>query len=419
MLAAHFVAVHRESIGVALSKPRTTEEVKAERTLAKSVPALAAGVKEGHAVDDFRYALSIIEQHLTPSKDHPGEWVLTSGETVIRVRDDQVTALRVTVAKQLKDYMAQLVKAMVRVWETYDSIQRGNSSFKLGLLGGVGGATDPGDQSDFKNRIIAVRDGTVKPLVEQGQFVEAFKWIMVQKDMVDRQAKEVNDYDSDLDVGYSRLAIAASVVQVALMALVPVAGEAAIAGGAGILAVGGTAVAAGAGGAALAETGLEAASGDGLHGGKIASKAYAGGVIGLGAIAPAATKSVTNFIAPAGLLAPAEGTALVGAERCSASGAEWARSSRRPAAAAPSRASSAARSAAWPGSRHVEGARTARHQPGGQDAGCRRRRPRRGGGDRLRSDRRLRRRHNRLPGQRTVRARREGFGAGVRAGGGR
>jgi Domain of unknown function (DUF4157) len=320
VLAAHFAAVHRESIGVALSKPRTTEEVKSERLLAKSVPALAAGVKEGHAVEDFRYALSIIEQHLAPSKDHPGEWVLTSGPTVIRVRDDQVTALRVTVAKQLKDYMAQLVKGMVRVWETYDSIQRGGSPFKLALLGGFGGATDPGDQSDFKNRLIAVRDQTVYPLVDQGRFVDAFKWIMVQKDVVDRQAKQVNDYDSDLDVGYSRLAIAASVVQVALMALVPVAGEAAIAGGAGILAVGGTAVAAGAGGAAIGETTLEVASGEGLHGGKIASKAYAGGVIGLGAIAPAATKSVTNFIAPAGLLAPAEGTALVGANALASGG---------------------------------------------------------------------------------------------------
>ncbi len=320
-LAVHYAAVHRESVGVALTKPRTQQEVKAEREVAKAAGPVFGGVlKEKHVVDDFRYALGIIEQHLTPSKDHPGEYVLTSGPTVIRVRADQADALHATVAKELKTYMAQLVKAMVRVWETYDSIQRGNSSFKLGLLGGFGGATDPGDQSDFKNRIIAVRDQTVYPLVDQGRFVEAFKWIMVQKDMVDRQAKEVNDYDSDLDVGYSRLAIAASVVQVALMALVPVAGEAAIAGGAGLLAVGGTAVAAGAGGAAIGETTLEVASGEGLHGGKIASKAYAGGVIGLGAIAPAATKSVTNFIAPAGLLAPAEGTALVGANALASGG---------------------------------------------------------------------------------------------------
>src|SRR5262249_16784654 len=153
------------------------------------------------------------------------------------LRDDQVKSLRATVAKQLNTYMAGLVKAMVRVWETYDSIQRGNSAFKLAVLGGWGGATDPGDQTDFKNSLIRVRDQTVKPLVEQGMYVEAFKWIMIQKEVVARQAEEVSDYDSDLDLGYSRLATVATVVQVALTALVPVAGEAALAGEAGFWAV--------------------------------------------------------------------------------------------------------------------------------------------------------------------------------------
>jgi hypothetical protein len=315
VLASHYAAVHRENVGVALTKPRAPEQVKAEREVTKAAgPAVAAGLQESHAVEDFQYALTITEQHLAPSKDRPGEWILTSGPTVIRVRADQAEQLRATVAKQLKAYMAEQVKAMVRVWETYDSIQRGNSPFKLAYLGGWGGATDPGDQSHFKDSLIRVRDQKVYPLIDQGRFVEAFKWIMVQKGVVDRQAKEVNDYDSDLDVGYSRLAIAAGIVQVALTALVPVAGEAALAGEAGVLAVGGTAVASGAVGAGAGELVRQVASGEDLDLGKAGKTAISGGVIGLGAVGPAAAKGLTKLIAPAGLIAPEVGTtALVGA----------------------------------------------------------------------------------------------------------
>jgi hypothetical protein len=309
VLESHYAAVHTENVGVALTKPRSQEEVKAEKATAKILgPAMAAGIKESHAVEDFRYALDIIQNHLTPSPDRPGEWILKSGGTVIRVRTDQVQALHATVAKELKTYMAQLVKAMVRVWETYDSIQRGNSTFKLAVLGGWGGATDPGDQSHFKDSLIRVRDKTVYPLVDQQKYVEAFKWIMTQKGVVDRQAKEVGDYDSDLDLGYSRLAIAANVVQVALVSLVPVAGEAAIAGGAGVWAVGGTAVAAGGVGAGAAETGRQLAAGEDLDPRKIGKATYSGALIGGSAVAPAATKSLGKFIA-----AGQEGTAAVGA----------------------------------------------------------------------------------------------------------
>ncbi len=307
-MATHYEAVHRENVGVALTKPRTQEEVKSDRTIAKVAgPVAAAAIKDVRAVEDFQYALTIVEQHLTPSKDRPGEWVLTSGGTSIRVRADQAQALRATVAKQLTDYMAQLVKAMVRVWDTYDSIQRGNSPFKLAVLGGWGGATDPGDQSHFKDSLIRMRDGKIKTLVDQGQFVEAFKWILMQKGVVDRQAKEVNDYDSDLDLGYSRLAVAATVVQVALTALVPVAGEAALAGGAGVLAVGGTAVASGAVGAGAGEAVRQTAAGEDRDWGKIVSTARSGGAIGLSAVAAPATKGIANLLAPG-----AVGTTAVG-----------------------------------------------------------------------------------------------------------
>jgi hypothetical protein len=210
--------------------------------------------------------------------------------------------------------MAQLVKAMVRVWETYDSIQRGNSTFKLAVLGGWGGATDPGDQSHFKDSLIRVRDNTVYPLVEQKKYVEAFKWIMIQKGVVDRQAKEVGDYDSDLDLGYSRLSVAANLVQVALVSMVPVAGEAAIAGGAGVWAVGGTAVAAGGVGAGAAEMGRQSLAGEERNWSKIGKAAYTGSVVvGTSAVAPAATRSLGKVIALG-----QKGTALVGANALAA-----------------------------------------------------------------------------------------------------
>jgi hypothetical protein len=187
---------------------------------------------------------------------------------------------------------------MVRVWETYDSIQRGNSPFKLAVLGGWGGATDPGDQSHFKDSLIRMRDQKVYPLIAKGEFTEAFRWIMMQKGVVDRQAKEVGDYDSDLDVGYSRLAIAVSVVQVALVALVPVAGEAALAGGAGVLAVGGTAAASGGIAAGGAELARQTAAGEERDWGKALKTARSGVGIGLSAVAAPVTKGISSFIAP-------------------------------------------------------------------------------------------------------------------------
>jgi len=299
LLAAHYEAVHRENVGVALTKPRTAEAAKAERQIAKAAPpAFSAVMKEAHAVEDFQYAVTTVEQHLAPSKDNPSEWILTSGDTVIRVRADQALALHVVVAEQLRNYMGQLVKGMVRVWETYDSIQRGNSPFKLAVLGGWGGATDPGDQSHFKDSLIRMRDQKVYPLIAKGKYTEAFKWIMVQKGVVDRQAKEVGDYDSDLDVGYSRLAIAASVVQVALTALVPVAGEAALAGGASVLAVGGTAVAAGGVAAGGGELARQSIAGEERDWGKVLKTTGSGVGIALSAVGAPVTKGISNFIAP-------------------------------------------------------------------------------------------------------------------------
>ena len=150
----------------------------------RSSPVWLRVLNEAHAVEDFRYALDIIQHHLTPSPDRPGEWILTSGGTVIRVRADQVEALRATVTKELKTYMAQLVKAMVRVWETYDSIQRGNSTFQARNAGRKlrwprrTRVTQSGITS--KNSLIQrARHHRLHPLVDRAtKYVAAFRWIM-------------------------------------------------------------------------------------------------------------------------------------------------------------------------------------------------------------------------------------------------
>ena len=49
-------------------------------------------------------------------------------------------------------------------------------------------------------------DEIVFPMIERREFLKAFNMIMAQKGVVERQAKEVADYDEDLDVGYKRLA---------------------------------------------------------------------------------------------------------------------------------------------------------------------------------------------------------------------
>jgi len=85
---------------------------------------------------------------------------------------------------------------------------------------------------------VTVRDKIVYPMVDRGELVKAFNMVMAQKGVVERQAKEVADYDEDLDVGYKRLARSMQVLEVALTSLVPVAGQAALVSGAGVLAVG-------------------------------------------------------------------------------------------------------------------------------------------------------------------------------------
>ena len=142
-----------------------------------------------------------------------------------------------------------------------------------------------------------MRDEVVKPLVAKGQFTEAYRMIMSQRAVVEEHAREVGDYDADLDSGYNRLSVAMKLVETALVSLVPVAGEAALAEGASAWAVGGTAIAAGGGGSALAETGRELVAGEDVSARKIASKAYSGTLVAANALVPAATKGLTNVLA--------------------------------------------------------------------------------------------------------------------------
>ena len=93
----------------------------------------------------------------------------------------------------------------------------------------------------------------------------------------------------------------------------PVAGEAALASGAGVWAVGGTAIAAGGVGAGYAETGRQLASGEDLDPSKIGKATYSGVLVGAGAVGPAATKGLGKFIA-----AGEGGTTAVGANALAA-----------------------------------------------------------------------------------------------------
>lgn len=305
-LARHYEAVHRNNVRVALTKRRPQDPAVVEKSMPR---AFAAGARQARNEEDFTYALNLLEEHLQPAPDNPDQRILTGGSTVIRLRADQVVALRAAAAAALKKYMADITTVMVDAWQTYDSIKRGNSSFKLHVLGGWGGASDPGDQEEVKNSVIRVRDTIVYPLVDQGKYSSALKMITAQRGVVAQHAQEVGEYDADLDTGYNRFSKAMGGVQVALLALVPVAGEAALASGAGTLAVGTTAVASGAGGAAVAETGRELGAGEKVDPGKIGGAAYKGAVIGSSALTGAATRGLTKVYG-AGL----EGTALVGAE---------------------------------------------------------------------------------------------------------
>jgi hypothetical protein len=245
------------------------------------------------------------------------EWVITPNGEPMRIWATQAMGLREAARTQVKAYMASIVTEMVEAWDTYDQIKRGTGSTRRKILGKLGGASDPGDQSQAKDNIIEVRNSKVYPLADEGKYVEALDEILRQKTEVERRARAVGDYDADLDTGYSRLSTAAQVVQVALVSLVPIAGEAAMGAtivegvvveGASGLAVAGTGAAAGAGGAMLGETGRQLAFEDQMDYGKIGKTGWTGGTIGLGAAGGAMTKGISNFVAPA-----ATGTEAVGA----------------------------------------------------------------------------------------------------------
>ncbi len=302
-LAAHRAMVHRETALVALREERSPERIKAQQTIEKTAaPEVVAMLKEGRATEDMKHALDIIEHHITPSPYAPGESIITSGKTVVRIRNDEAETLRATAQKQVKDYMAQIVKAMVEVWMEYDSIKRANSAFKLHVLGGWGGADDPGNPEHFKNSAIRVRDEIVYKLADEGKYLEAFQATLNQKATFEQVAKDVGDYDRDLDKGYSRLSTTMTVIQVTLAALMPAVGTEAVAAGYGVATVAGTATAAGGGGALVAETGRQVVAhelyGTEMDPGLIAHRTGAGAALGASAAGPGITNKLAGVLAP-------------------------------------------------------------------------------------------------------------------------
>ena len=116
--------MHQDNLRVALTKERAKEQVKTDKTMGEAMgPSVAKAMKEARVLEDFQHALTVLEQHLAPSPAHAGEWVLTSGGTVIRVRGDQVESLRGTAGAALKRFMADITTVMVDAWQTYDSIK--------------------------------------------------------------------------------------------------------------------------------------------------------------------------------------------------------------------------------------------------------------------------------------------------------
>ncbi len=293
----HYGAVHRDNLQVLLSKKRDPGEIQARQKVAKTFGGdVARGLAEKTSVEDFRNALDVIQNHLVKSPERPGEWVISNGPSSMRIWEADALSLRAKAAGALKTYMQELYSALVHAQIDYEDILRGTNKFKRSVLGFFGGADDPGDFSDHTRRLWAVRQNTVFPLVEAGKFVEAFDVIIKEKPAIEIAIKREHDYDMDLDKGYSRLSTTMKVVQVALVSLVPVAGEAALAvEGTSLLAVGGTAIASGSGGAALAETGRQLYTGE-RDIGKVGSAAWSGGVIGAGAIAPGVTRSMGGSI---------------------------------------------------------------------------------------------------------------------------
>jgi hypothetical protein len=298
VLAKHYELVHTETLAAALKAPPRPGEAETDR-LAQAMLSKEAQAKlqEPRMLGHFRYMLNVVEHGITRAPGRPGEWLLTSGPVQIRLRDDEVAHLRAVAAGQLSDYMQYLVTKMVGAAENYDSIRRGTASWKLSVLGTLGGAADPGSQDYFRGEVFRVRDKEVQGMLENGEFLKAFDTILAEKEIVERQAKKVADWDGDLDKGYNRLARGMQVLEVAITMLVPEAGAAALAEGYGIAAVGGTALASGTVAPMLAEGIREAASGDGLQPAVLARTARHGFAVSTGAIAGPVTEELGGFLA--------------------------------------------------------------------------------------------------------------------------
>ncbi len=294
MIDAHYAAVHTGNLEAVLSKKRDKGELKERREFAeKWGPGMQAVVAEKIAVEDVGNAFDIIQNHLVKS-DREGEWNISNGGTSMRIREDQAANLHALAQQQLKSYIASLVTALVAAREDYDSIKLGNSRTKLRVLGFLGGADDPGSFEKETADLIVMRDQTVKPMIERGDYVGAFKLIMDLKPQIEKRVKAEADYDADLDSGYRRLAVTMSIVQVALVSLVPIAGEAALAT-APMWAVGLTATAAGGGGAFIGEGTRQLVTGD-HDASRLGKTTLSGVAIGTTAFTGPAAKQFGTFM---------------------------------------------------------------------------------------------------------------------------
>src|SRR5262249_23660903 len=136
-----------------------------------------AALTESRAYEDMAHALDIIENHLKPSPDHPGEWILTSGENVIRVRDDQAQGLFSAAPPAIKHYASLSASLADDAYEAFEERRKKNLDHPIvhGIVSWSGDIDDLDELEMYgKQQQAQSMLHQISGMVDKGQFVEAF-----------------------------------------------------------------------------------------------------------------------------------------------------------------------------------------------------------------------------------------------------
>ena len=166
--------MHRDNLRIALTQPNVhRDQVKLQRAMAAE--RLRVQGRRWRRPGPHRISATpsiYYRTILTPSRSNFGEWVLTSGRTVIRVRTDQAMSHSRKSWRRVEPVHGPDYKGDDPGGAERTEISSGEtSSFKLHCAGWVwGGASDPGDPDYLRVSLIRMRDEVVKPLVAKGQY---------------------------------------------------------------------------------------------------------------------------------------------------------------------------------------------------------------------------------------------------------